>query len=74
MINNVNCPSDINDIEFIYNVYNNSDNINNNTKYMSDDFMNIIPKIICNYLNIDSIDIEFNQGISIIHINARRCY
>ena len=30
MINNANCPSDINDIEFTYNVYNNSDNINNN--------------------------------------------
>ena len=29
MINNVNCPSDINDIVFTYNVYNNSDNINN---------------------------------------------
>ena len=71
MINNANCPSDINDIEFTYNVYNNSDNINNNTKYMSDDFMNIIPKVNCNYLNIDSIDIESNQGISIIHINAR---
>ena len=81
MINNANCPSDINDIEFTYNVYNNSDNINNNTKYivnikilknpMSDDFMNIIPKVKCNYLNIDSIDIESNQGISIIHINAR---
>ena len=71
MINNANCPSDINDIEFTYNVYNNSDNINNNTKYMSDDFMNIIPKVNCNYLNIDSIDLESNQGISIIHINAR---
>ena len=33
MINNVNC-SDINDIEFTYNVYYNSDNINNNTKYV----------------------------------------
>ena len=71
MINNVNFPSDINDIKFTYNVYNNSDNINNNTKYMSDDFMNIIPKINCNYLNTDSIDIDSNQGISIIHINAR---
>ena len=39
--------------------------------YMSDDFMNIIPKVNYNYLNIDSIDIESNQGISIIHINAR---
>ena len=48
--------------------------INNVTKYMSDDFMNIIPKVNCNYINIDSIDIESNQGISIIgiiHINAR---
>ena len=70
MINNVNCPSNINDIEFTYNDYNNSDNINNNTKYMSDDFMNIIPNVNCNYLNIYSIDIESNQGIYIIHINA----
>ena len=38
---------------------------------MSDDFMNIIPKVNCNYLNIDSIDIEYNQGISIIYINSR---
>ena len=64
LIHNANCPSGINDIEFIYNVYNNSGNINNNTKYMSDDFMNIMPKVNCNYLivniivNIDSIDIE----------------
>ena len=67
MVYNVNCPSDIYDIEFTYNVYNNSDNINNNTKYMSDDFKNIIPKINCNYLNIDSRNFYYTyKGRSVI--------
>ena len=52
MTNNVNCVSDFNANEFIYNAYNkNSDNFYNNNKYsipMYHEFMNN-PKIDCKY-------------------------
>ena len=52
MANNVNCASDFNANEFIYNTYNkNSDNFYNNTKYsipIYHEFMNN-PKIACKY-------------------------
>ena len=74
MTNNVNCVSDFNANVFIYNAYNkNSDNFYYNYTYsipMYHEFMNN-PKIDCKYIYLNSINIDFCEGISIIHINAR---
>ena len=62
MTNDVNCASDFNANELIYNAYNkNSDNFYNNTKYsiyMYHGFMNNT-KIDCKYINLNSINIDF---------------
>ena len=60
--------------EFIYNAYNkNSVYFYNNTKYsipMYHEFMNN-HKIYCKYIDLNSINIDFCEDISSIHINSR---
>ena len=74
MTNNINCASDFNANEFIYYAYNkNSNKFYNNTKHsipIYHEFMNN-PKIDCKYIDLNSINIDFCEGIYIIHINAR---
>ena len=73
-IQNVNCASDFNANEFIYNAYNkNSDHLYNNTKYsilIYHELMNN-PTIYCKYIDLNSINIDFCEGNSIIHTNER---